>query len=65
MIIYIDFGDFQRRFEIDFLKTFHKAIADFEKDGLLKLSETHCGLSPKGMALLDSITAEFTSQDLP
>jgi oxygen-independent coproporphyrinogen-3 oxidase len=61
----IDFGDFQRRFEIDFLKAFRKTIADFEKDGLLELSETHCRLTPKGMVLLDSITAEFTSQDFP
>ncbi len=61
----IDFGDFQRRFEIDFLKTFRKTIADYEKDGLLKVSETNCGLTPKGMALLDSITVAFTSQDVP
>ena len=60
----IDIGHFQRRFEIDFLKIFRETIADFEKDDLLKVSKTHCGLTPKGMILLDSITAEFTSQEI-
>jgi oxygen-independent coproporphyrinogen-3 oxidase len=61
----IDIGDFQRRFGIDFLTIFRETIADFEKDELVKVTKNHCGLTPKGMALLDSITAEFTSQDLP
>jgi len=61
----VDSGDFQRRFGLDFLKIYRETIADFEKDGLLKVSNTHCRLIPKGMVLLDSITAEFTNQDLP
>ena len=61
----IDIGDFQRRFGIDFLKIFRQTIAEFEKDGLIEVSQNHCGLTPKGMVLLDGITAEFTSQELP
>ena len=61
----IDIDDFQRRFGINFLKTFRELIADFKKDGLLKVTQNHCGLTPKGMVLLDGITAEFTSQELP
>jgi oxygen-independent coproporphyrinogen-3 oxidase len=60
----IDIGDFQRRFGIDFLTIFRETIADFEKDELVKVTKNHCGLTPKGMALLDSITAEFTSQEI-
>jgi len=48
----VDLGGFQRRFGIDFLKTFRETIADFEKDGL------------KGMVLLDGITAVFTNQEI-
>ena len=61
----IKLGDFRHRFGIDFLETFHETIADFEKDQLLKVTGTHCGLTPKGMVILDGITAEFTSQELP
>jgi len=61
----IDIGDFQRRFGIDFLEIFRQTIAGFEKDGLMEVSQNHCGLTPKGMVLLDGITAEFTSQELP
>jgi len=61
----IDIGEFQRRFGIDFLKTFHQTIADFEKDGLIKVTKDRCRLTPEGMVLLDGITAEFTSQEVP
>jgi len=61
----IELGDFRHRFGIDFLETFHETIADFEKDQLLKVNSTHCRLTPKGMVILDGITAEFTSQELP
>jgi oxygen-independent coproporphyrinogen-3 oxidase len=61
----IDIGDFQRRFGIDFLKAFRRTIADFEKDGLIKVTKDHCRLTPEGMVLSDGITAEFTSQEWP
>ena len=63
-VVGIDIGDFRRRFGIDFLKTFRQTIADFEKDGLIKVTEDHCRLTPEGMVLLDGITAEFTSQEI-
>jgi oxygen-independent coproporphyrinogen-3 oxidase len=61
----IDIGEFERRFAIDFLKTFHQTIADFKKDGLLKVINDHCRLTPAGMLLADGIAAEFTSQEVP
>ena len=61
----IGLGNFKHRLGFDFVKTFGETISEFEKDDLLELSETHCALTVKGMALLDSITAAFTNQDLP
>ncbi len=60
----IDLGNFKHRLGFDFVKTFGETISELEKDDLLKLSETHCALTVKGMALLDSITAAFTNQDV-
>ena len=60
----IDVFDFKDRFGIDFLKTFGRTIADFEKDGLINIANGRCRVTPKGMVLLDAITAEFTSQDI-
>jgi oxygen-independent coproporphyrinogen-3 oxidase len=60
----IDLGDFERRFGIDFSMTYREKIAGFENDDLLKINDSHCALTRKGMVLLDGITAEFTSQDV-
>ncbi len=60
----IELDAFGKRFGINFLNSFEAKIADFEKDGLLKLTQTHCALTRKGMAFLDSIAAMFTSQDI-
>ncbi|UCG07358.1 MAG: radical SAM family heme chaperone HemW [Desulfobacterales bacterium] len=60
----IDLVRLKDKFGIDFLKHFHEMIADFEKKGFLKVTKTHCALTVKGMALLDSITAAFTNQDI-
>ena len=60
----IELDAFGKRFGINFLNSFEAKIADFEKDDLLKLTQTHCVLTRKGMALLDSITAMFTSQEI-
>jgi ribosomal protein S19E (S16A) len=49
--------------EINFIKTFEGKIIELEKDGLLKLTNTHCALTPKGMAYLDSIAVMLTRQD--
>ena len=61
----IDLAGLKQKFGIDFLKHFEGIITDFEKDGFLKITETHCALTVQGMALLDSITAAFTNQDIP
>ncbi len=60
----VELGDFRRRFGIDFSKVYQPTISDLEHKGLLKLSETHCALTRSGMAILDSITAEFTNQEI-
>jgi oxygen-independent coproporphyrinogen-3 oxidase len=59
----IDLNGFEKMFGISFLKTFKAEIAELAKDGLLKIMNNHCVLTPKGMAYHDSITAMFTSQD--
>ncbi len=58
----IDLDDFKYRFGLDFYKTFREIMAPFEKDQQLKVTKTHCRLTPKGMVLLDAITAEFTDR---
>jgi oxygen-independent coproporphyrinogen-3 oxidase len=61
----INLAEFKSRLGFSFVKTFGETISDLEIDDLLKVSKTHCALSVKGMALLDSITAAFTNQVLP
>ena len=58
----IDLDDFKYRFGLDFYKTFREIMAPFEKEQQLKVTKTHCRLTPKGMVLLDAITAEFTDR---
>ncbi|MEE4261124.1 MAG: radical SAM family heme chaperone HemW, partial [Desulfobacteraceae bacterium] len=60
----IDLDGFEKMFEISFLKTFEITIAALAKDRLLKVTDSHCALSAKGMAYLDSIAAMLTSQDI-
>ena len=59
----IDLDGFEKMTAINFIKTFEGKIIELEKDGLLKLTNTHCALTPKGMAYLDSIAVMLTSQD--
>jgi len=59
----IDLAGFKDKFGLDFFEQFAATITEFEKEGFLNVSKTHCALTAKGMALLDSITAAFTSQD--
>ncbi len=60
----IDLDGFDKRFATSFLKTFEAKIAGLEEERLLSLSDTHCALTPRGMAYLDSIAAMLTSQDI-
>jgi len=59
----IDLIGFEKMFGLNFIKTYKEKIVDLEKDRLLNLTNTHCALTPKGMAYLDSIAATLTSQD--
>ena len=61
----IELADFKNRFGMDFLEAYNETITNFKKDDLLEVTKTHCRLTRKGMVLLDSITAEFTNQDMP
>jgi len=60
----IDLNGFEKMFKIGFLQTFEDEIAELAKDGLLKIMNNHCMLTPKGMAYHDSITAMLTSQEI-
>ena len=60
----INLDDFKRRFGFDFSKAYQTPISQFEHDGLLAINESNCRLTIAGMALLDNITAEFTSQEI-
>ncbi len=60
----IDLDGFEKMFEISFLKTFETTIAGLANDRLLELTNTHCTLTPKGMAYHDSIATMLTSQDI-
>jgi oxygen-independent coproporphyrinogen-3 oxidase len=60
----IDVKEFDRMFEIRFEEVFKSEISDLQKEDLLKLTHTHCALTPKGMAYHDSIAAMLTSQDI-
>ena len=61
----INLDDFKRRFGFDFSKAYQTPISQFERDGLLAINESNCRLTIAGMALLDNITAEFTSHEIP
>jgi oxygen-independent coproporphyrinogen-3 oxidase len=60
----IDLAGFNQKFDLDFVQTFDKIIAGLEKDALLKLSRSHCALTRKGLAFLDTIVPMFTSQKI-
>ena len=59
----IDLHRFEQMFALNFTRTFEQKIADLKKEDLLELTETHCALTPKGMAYLDSIAAMLTGED--
>jgi coproporphyrinogen III oxidase-like Fe-S oxidoreductase len=46
-------------FNQNFHAMFKDTIEDLEEKGLVKCSQSHCALTPKGMLLLDSIVAMF------
>jgi oxygen-independent coproporphyrinogen-3 oxidase len=50
---------FNNMFNQNFHAMFKDTIEDLEEKGLVKCSQSHCALTPKGMLLLDSIVAMF------
>ena len=59
----IDLDKFTGMFDINFLTAFEAPISDLKTEEMLKITKTHCALTPKGMAYLDSIAAMFIGQD--
>lgn len=60
----IDLELFAQMFGIRFEDVFKPEIYRLKKEGRLKLTDTNCALTPKGMAYHDSIAAILTSQDI-
>ena len=60
----IDLLWFNRKYGVDFHSTFKEIIEELSTEGLITISETHCALSDKGLAMLDSVAAMFTNQEL-
>ena len=59
----IDLYKFARMFDMNFFKVFEAPISELIKDEMLLITETHCALTPKGMAYLDSIAGMIVSQN--
>ena len=55
----IDLAFFKKKFGIDFIETFKEVITNLAKDNYLEVSKSHCALTRKGRAFLDSITSMF------
>jgi oxygen-independent coproporphyrinogen-3 oxidase len=53
----IDLVFFKKKFGVDFIETYKEVVADLEKDNYLEATKSHCALTRKGRAYLDSITS--------
>jgi oxygen-independent coproporphyrinogen-3 oxidase len=60
----VDLEEFEKMFKIRFEDVFKPEISNFKQEGLLKLTDTCCALTPKGLAYHDSIAARLASQDI-
>ena len=60
----IDLNVFKAKFEISFTQIFDKTIAELETRDMLKMSETHCALTHKGLLFIDSIASMFICQEI-
>ena len=60
----IDLLWFNHRFGLDFHSIFKQVIEELTTEGLITISDTHCSLSHRGLAMLDSVAAMFTDQEL-
>ena len=57
----IDLASFKKKFGVDFIEAFKEKTTDLQKDNYLEVTKSHCALTRKGRAFLDSITARFIS----
>jgi len=59
----IDLDKFEQMFAMKFAEIFERKISELAKGDFIIITPTHCALTPRGMAYLDSIAAMLTSQD--
>lgn len=57
----IDFGEFQRRFNADFIEVCGPSAAEFESQGLLVTAGGRCAPTRRGMLFHDSIVSGLTA----
>jgi coproporphyrinogen III oxidase-like Fe-S oxidoreductase len=55
----MDLVFFKKKFGVDFIETFKEIIIALEKDNYIEVTESHCALTRRGRAFLDSITSMF------
>jgi oxygen-independent coproporphyrinogen-3 oxidase len=55
----IDINGFHRKFGVNFINKFEKAIADLKKERLITITPSRCGLTRKGMLFLDTVASMF------
>ena len=60
----IDLDGFEKMLDMRFETVFKLEISNLKKEDLLKLTRTHCALTPKGLAYHDSIAALLASRDV-
>lgn len=60
----IRIDDFDKTFNLNFREMFKKVTTDLGEKGFIKISKSHCALTPKGMLFLDSITSAFVVQGM-
>jgi oxygen-independent coproporphyrinogen-3 oxidase len=58
----IDVAKFEEKFGVCFNRRFGEVTAEFEDKGWMKLSDTRCVLTLRGMLLLDTITAALADR---
>ena len=55
----VDLVFFKKKFGVDFMETFKEVTSALAKDNYLEITKSHCALTRKGRAFLDSITSMF------
>ena len=55
----INFDDFKKQFNIDFLERYHKQIKDLSDKHLIRISEENIALTQKGREISNTVFIEF------